>query len=71
MEPLTRLNLDFIRCMALNCSTPHPHPLLLHAVCHPRARLEVDYFAGVLTFRCARCQDMVAQIAVAEGRRPS
>jgi hypothetical protein len=69
--PLTRFELDSQRCMAMNCRTPHPHELVLHAVCHPTSPLEVAYFRGVLTFRCARCLDVVAKIAVAGGPLPS
>ena len=67
--PLTRFNLDFVRCMAINCTTPHPHPLHMRPVCHPHAYLDVEYYAGVLTFRCSRCLDMVAQVAVEAGAR--
>lgn len=69
--PLTRLNLDFVRCMMRNCPTPHPHPLILHAVCHPHAHLDCEYFDGLLHFRCCRCLQPVCTIAVAEGKRPS
>ena len=70
-RPLTRLDLDGERCMVLNCRTPHPHPLILHALCHPSAHLETTYFGGVLTFRCVRCLTVITQIAVAEGRHQS
>ena len=68
-EPLTRADLDAERCE--HCDDPgHVHePLVLNQRCHPGKGTRVEYHQGVLAVRCAYCNKMVAEIAVAGGGR--
>ena len=67
---LTREDLDGKSCAMPGCTHErHPEGLYLHAVCHPRAPLDVAYHEGVLTVRCDRCDAHVATIAVASRSR--
>jgi len=62
---LTRVELDAGRCE--HCDDPgHVHePLVLNQRCHPMEDTRAEYHEGVLTVRCAACDQMVAEIAVA------
>jgi hypothetical protein len=64
--PLTREDLDRQSCARPGCAHwNHGDGLVLSGVCHPSAGFDVDYLAGVLTFRCVRCTKVVTQIKVA------
>lgn len=63
---LYREALDRARCGTPGC-TKHakPDPIVLHSLCHRKEPTWVVYAHGVLTVRCAKCDDIVVQIAVA------
>lgn len=64
--PLTRRDLDHRGCQMPGCTESHEGGIYLHARCHTNAPVETFYQHGVLTFRCKRCSELVAEIAVAE-----
>jgi hypothetical protein len=66
-DVLTRQDLDRQTCQWPDCDHTAHEGLFLHGTCHPHAPLTVEYQAGVLTFRCARCTQFVTRIAVAAG----
>lgn len=64
-EPLTRAQLDHMRCGSPGCTETHDGGLAIHAACHPSSPVACWYQAGVLAFRCKRCQTLVVEIKVA------
>lgn len=69
--PLTRRELDHMKCGNPACADTHGSEMYLHAGCHVRAGLTVHYEDGVLTITCRLCKRGVARVAVAEGVKPS
>lgn len=68
-EPLTCDDLKAMTCAG--CGAEHEHgknPVFLHARCHPSAGTFASYLDGVLTVACARCNKLVARVAVAEAK---
>lgn len=65
-EPLTQQDIDAKGCA--HCGEPtcgKDEPSHFHAQCHMEAPLSVMYYKGVLTLRCAECDNHIADIAVA------
>jgi hypothetical protein len=70
--PLTCEALEPVGCGTPDCG--HDHSVLfLHAQCHPSGKLAVAYFKArcVIRVTCARCDELVAEIAVAGTGRPN
>lgn len=68
MRPLTRTQLDTMRCGVDHGGKPCPHdsgPLFIHGRCHMGAGNEVEYRDGVLYIRCRECKAQVVDVAVA------
>ena len=63
---LTRKELDRMQCGTPGCEEEHS-VLFFHAACHPGAGTWARYEAGEVTVECARCRQVVAVIAVADG----
>jgi hypothetical protein len=66
-QPLTRRDLDAAQCQVPGCThTEHEAGpgLAIHGRCHPGAGTIAWYRAGVLTFRCKKCECIVVDIAV-------
>lgn len=66
--PLTRKDLDVMRCSDPTCHSTHP-VLYIHAACHPRQPLEASYDkrTGVMTTACAKCGRTIMEFAVEGG----
>ena len=68
MKPVTRAQLDHMRCGFEGCTTEHGggESMFLHGRCHMGAGNQVEYVDGLLHIRCARCKAGVALIKVAD-----
>jgi len=66
MKPLTRRELDAVKCTTPGCdhSTHDKGGLLLKAACHARGGTIVAYENGVVTVTCAICTRFVVAIVV-------
>ncbi len=62
--PLYKQDLDN---MFSDCGVPlREDPGYLHSDCHIEEPTWCIYFNGILTVRCAKCNKVIAEIAVAE-----
>jgi len=60
---LYKEDLDDMTC---TCGKPAcEDPIVFHGRCHPRAKTWCYYFDGMLTVRCADCDKVVTEVAVA------
>lgn len=68
MKPLSRADLDHMRCKVPGCTTEHAggEPIFLHGRCHIGAGNEIEYVDGLLHIRCRLCKQYVGLIKVAE-----
>lgn len=64
MAPLTQYELDQMRCGKPGCECT---TISLRGNCHPEDPLRITYDRddGVLTVRCATCDELVAYVEVA------
>lgn len=65
--PLTRRELDHMKCGSPGCTAVHEPEIYLHQSCHTGKGVFVRYTGGVLEIFCKICDKGVARIAVAEG----
>lgn len=61
--PLTRADLDLMRCAAPDCGCGGE--LWFHSACHPEIPAWAVYDDGMITLRCAECDTAIAEIVVA------
>jgi hypothetical protein len=67
--PLTQSELNKAMCMVPGCDhTGHRDMLFFHGKCHPHAPVTVYYVMpkGMIVIRCHRCNELVAEVKVAE-----
>ncbi len=69
MTPLYLEDLPPMECMLPGCTTPHPHPVVVGARCHPGkgvvVRLDQE---GAIAVECRSCGRHIIRLAIA--RRP-
>jgi hypothetical protein len=62
--PLFKEDLDQMQC---ECGRPgREDPLFIHSQCHIKWPTWLDYFDGILTLRCSKCNREILQITVAK-----
>ena len=64
-KPLTRSDLDPLRCSNPACECGGHGALFLHPRCHPGGGVDVSYEAGMLRVYCHDCEHEFIRIAVA------
>lgn len=67
--PLTQSDLNGAMCMIPGCDhADHGHTLFFHGKCHPYATVSACYVQpqGIIVIRCHRCNELVAELKVAE-----
>jgi hypothetical protein len=68
--PLTRKDLDAMRCGTPGCTCESEYIVLTQA-CHPEAGTQATYYkqAGMLQITCLDCEALIAEVVVADQNR--
>lgn len=63
-SPLTRRDLDGLRCHKPCCADKQHLPIVFHSFCHPADPTWTNYQNGILTIFCAVCDASIIEISV-------